>query len=105
MKIVKRIVVGAVFCAAHKDKFTGQLHGHTWEVEATFLAGRNASELQEELVAVLKTLDHSLLPDNLAWSEDIAEFVLQSLDGCKAVAVKRPLERIYAYVERIENDR
>jgi 6-pyruvoyl-tetrahydropterin synthase len=102
MKIVKHITVGAVFCAAHKEKSTGQLHGHTWEVEATFFAGRNASDIQEELVAVLKTLDHSLLPDQLAWSEDIAEFVLQSLDGCKAVAVKRPLERIYAYAEKVD---
>jgi 6-pyruvoyl-tetrahydropterin synthase len=86
--------VGGHFSAAHRDRTTGLLHGHTWEVLAWFKQG-DAVELQAALNAELAALDHCELPDHLAWSEAIAEHLLQRLK-CLEVQVNRPLERLYA---------
>lgn len=88
--------VGTYFCAAHYDLPTGCLHGHTWEVEAWFEAGDNVVIQRDRLNQVLQNLDHQVLPEELAWGEDIAAHILKSLDGCVEVKVSRPSERIFA---------
>ena len=52
--------------------------------------------------AILSQIDHTTLPNTMAWGEDIAWFVAESWDdtACVAVDVDRPLERIYARWER-----
>lgn len=88
--------VGGFFCAAHRDRDTGQLHGHTWDVIAWFNSPKDAIALQGDLQAVLSAFDHQVLPDNLAWGEAIADAICGRLEGCVEVQISRPSERIYA---------
>lgn len=86
--------VGGVFSASH-DSPEGVLHGHSYEVWAWFPEG-DARELQQKLRAVLERLDHTHLPDALAWGEALAEHIAGQLPGCREVEIRRPLERIGA---------
>lgn len=92
--MTKMTGVGGVFCASHNSP-EGVLHGHSYEVRAWFRRS-DARDLQSELLAVLAKLDHTHLPDELAWGEEIAEHIGHQLPGCRRVEVSRPLERIYA---------
>lgn len=92
--------VGGFICAAHRDKNTGKLHGHTWEVEAWFKDRSNAVELQNELQSVLAEFDHQELPDNFAWGEELASEILKRLSNCQEVKISRASERIYAIAKR-----
>lgn len=92
--------VGAFFCAAHRDKQTGQLHGHTWDVIAWFKSNKDAVTLQAELKAVLQVFDHTELPEELAWGEAIAVEIMRLLADCVEVEVRRESERIYAKASR-----
>jgi 6-pyruvoyl-tetrahydropterin synthase len=89
------IGVSGHFSAAHRDQLTGQIHGHTWQVRAWFKppCRSDARCLKVALDAVLATLDHRLLPDELAWGEDIAR-VVATLANVVAVEVDRPAEGI-----------
>jgi 6-pyruvoyl-tetrahydropterin synthase len=94
--------VGAILCAAHRDVGTGKLHGHTWEITVWFRRGTDATIRACRLDSIIKEIDHSELPNTLAWGEDIAEWVATKFDdsSCLAVDVARPAERIYARWER-----
>lgn len=92
--------VGAYFCAAHYDRKLGNLHGHTWEVEAWFNSGENAIVQRERLENILDDFDHQVLPEELSWGEAIAEHILKSLDGCVEVKVSRQNERIFAKAKK-----
>jgi hypothetical protein len=48
---------------------------------------------------LLAQWDHTTLPDELAWGEDIAATVL-TLCNCVRVEVMRPTEGFYAELER-----
>lgn len=97
MSNIKKLTgVGGHFSAAHIDKDTKILHGHTWEVIAWFNSGKNAIRLLDDLNNVLQNYDHACLPENLSWSENIAEEICNALDDCVEVTISRPLERIYA---------
>lgn len=91
--------VGFILSCAHRDKATGKLHGHTYEVTCWFdpVDGvvREAEALRVECVDRCKHLDHSTLPDHLAWAEALLEEV-RRLTGAAEVIVARPLERLYA---------
>lgn len=86
--------VGGVFSASHNSP-EGVLHGHSYEVWAWF-PQRDARGLQQRLHAVLERLDHTHLPDELAWGEALAEHIAAQLPDCHEVEVRRPLERIGA---------
>jgi hypothetical protein len=86
--------VGGIFSASHHSP-EGVLHGHSYEVWAWFPQS-DARELQRKLEDVLKSLDHTHLPDALSWGEALAEHIGSRLPGCCEVAVIRPLERIGA---------
>lgn len=89
--------VGGVLSCAHRDKETGQIHGHTWDVVAWFRTAADARYRQKQLSEVLHDLDHGMLPDDLAWGEDLARHIAEKLgDTCAQVDVNRPSERIYA---------
>jgi len=94
--------VGGIVSAAHRDTGTGTLHGHTWEITAWFRRGADAVSRQYRLNSILSRIDHTELPNTLAWGEDIAAWVAVQFDdtACVAVDVSRPLERIYARWER-----
>jgi len=99
------IGVGGIVSAAHRDATSGALHGHTWEVTAWFRRGTDITIRQCRLDSILKQIDHTELPCELAWGEDIAEWVARKFDdsSCVAVDVARPLERFYARWERADD--
>jgi hypothetical protein len=109
-KPTARLMTGvtAILSASHRDQKTGQIHGHTWEITAwfQFKAHVDQSTWSHCLRDIVAPLDHTCLPDAIAWGERLAEYVGNSLnapywDGpatrdCVAVDVARPSERIYA---------
>ena len=86
--------VGGVFCASHNPKGGGTLHGHTWQITAWFPLS-DAETQRARLQDYLKRFDHSHLPDELTWGEDLAERIGLDL-GALRVRCDRPLEHIYA---------
>jgi hypothetical protein len=78
----------------------GVAHGHSYEVVAWYRFGSDARILQLHLDTVLKRLDHTVLPDELRFAENLAEHIAGQLPGCIAVDVNRPLERFYARCEK-----
>jgi hypothetical protein len=113
-KRVRRRLTGvrAILSAAHRDQVTGQVHGHTWEIVAWFLfRGTDQSIHGHTLSEVVKRLDHTCLPDTIAWGEALAEHIWKAVntehtwrgDGgswdCIAVDVNRPSEGIFARFE------
>jgi len=90
--------VSGIISAAHRDVNTGRIHGHTWEIVAWFTVGKNIENAEIKKYAfdqLLSSLDHDFLPDALAWGENMAEYIGQSL-GCSAVDVNRKAEGIFA---------
>jgi 6-pyruvoyl-tetrahydropterin synthase len=88
--------VTVTFSAAHKSP-EGQLHGHSYEVTAWF-ENRNRQDVrcfQASLRTLVSVWDHTTLPDELAWCEDIARAV-GILSGVVEVEVRRPLEGLHA---------
>lgn len=92
--------VGAVLEAAHSDKKTGMMHGHTWEIEAWVASGRDALGHQARLEHILARYDHGTLPAELAWGEAIAFWVAEELIKSGAIVeqvdVSRPARRLFA---------
>jgi 6-pyruvoyl-tetrahydropterin synthase len=90
--------IGGIISAAHYSK-DGRLHGHTWQIVVWYHANGevvlDAGHRKRLLDQYLKRFDHNLLPDQLAWGEDLAEKIGLDL-GVAAVDVSRPLEGIYA---------
>lgn len=91
--------VGILLCCAHADKITGAIHGHTYEAVCWFAGGHNAEKLKSECERLLADLDHSLLPAPLAWAEDLIPEIKRRTNAVD-VEIRRPLERLYARVER-----
>jgi hypothetical protein len=78
------------------------MHGHTWKVRAWFeTGGRTDARLYKAALDVmLRQWDHTTLPDELAWGEDIGLTIL-TLCNCVRVEVMRPMEGFYADLERL----
>jgi 6-pyruvoyl-tetrahydropterin synthase len=93
-----RIGVSGHFSAAHRDQITGEIHGHTWHVLAKFETPTRVDSIcyRAALNAMLAAWDHTLLPDTLAWGEDIAAAV-GKLANCVEVEVSRPAEGFYVW--------
>lgn len=89
---------GAILSSAHRSR-DGAIHGHTWEITAWWTGCPCAVEKQSELTKYLSIFDHQVLADGIAWAEKLGETILTGLD-CQKVEVRRPLERLYATVER-----
>lgn len=87
--------VGFVLSVGHNSP-EGVPHGHSYEVICWYRFGHDARALQRQTEAVRATLDHTVLPDELRFAENLAEHIAKELQGCIAVDVNRPLERIYA---------
>jgi len=90
--------VTAVISAAHRSR-DGVLHGHTWEVKAWWPEGDCALELQSKLKKHLAIFDHAVLGDDCAWGEALGKSIILGL-GCSSVEISRPLEGIFARLER-----
>ncbi len=90
--------VSGILSAAHRSR-EGIMHGHTWEVTCWWSDCPDAVEKQAELTKYLSIFDHTVLADGLAWGDKLAEAILHGMK-CVKVDVSRPLERIYAVVER-----
>lgn len=88
----------AIVSAAHKS-VDGVMHGHTWEVVAWWPEGPDATEKQAELRNYLSIFDHTVLADGIAWGEALAKSILLGMH-CTKVEVRRPLEGLFAIVER-----
>jgi 6-pyruvoyl-tetrahydropterin synthase len=104
--VTGRILTGVTshFSAAHyapplpgSKAQRGEMHGHTWQVTAWFEnEGKADARLFKcALEQVLKLWDHKVLPDELAWGEDIARAV-GTLNNCVQVDVSRPMEGFHA---------
>lgn len=92
---MKLLGVGGVLSVGHNSP-EGKPHGHSYEVVAWFRHGHDARILQAHLGTVLAKLDHTVLPDDLALAENLAEHIATQLPGSVEVQVNRPLERLYA---------
>lgn len=90
--------VSGILSAAHRSR-EGIMHGHTWEVTCWWSDCPDAVAKQAELTKYLSIFDHTVLADGLAWGEKLAEAILHGMK-CVKVEVSRPLERIYAVIER-----
>lgn len=90
--------VSGVISAAHYSR-EGVLHGHTWQVVVWFHANGevilSADRRKRMLADYLQKFDHSVLPEQLSWGEDLAERIGLDMRAA-AVDVSRPLEGIYA---------
>lgn len=88
--------VSGHFSAAHKDTLTGDVHGHTWLVTAWFSQpGRSDARCHKAaLDAVIALWDHKLLPDKMAWGEDIA-CAVATLANVVEVEISRPAEGLH----------
>lgn len=89
--------VSGIISAAHYSK-SGVLHGHTWHVLVWHDSSPELADAElrkSDLFYYLKALDHSVLPDELAWGENLAEKIGLDLKA-SIVEVSRPLEGIYA---------
>jgi hypothetical protein len=88
--------VSGHFSATHLNE-NGKMHGHTWHVTAWFRNRHRCDALvyQASLNTLLGRLDHSELPDDLSWGEDIARQIAV-IAGCQEVEVSRPAEGIHA---------
>ena len=84
------------FSATHRTP-EGQMHGHTWYVTVWFKNNyrSDARCYQAVLDQMLSRLDHTELPDDLTWGEDIARH-LACLANAQEVEISRPAERIHA---------
>jgi 6-pyruvoyl-tetrahydropterin synthase len=95
---VKLTGVSGVISAAHYSR-DGVLHGHTWQVIVWWRAYGDAivsaDQRKRILTEYLSRFDHSVLPEELAWGEDLAERIGFDTHAT-AVDVSRPLEGIYA---------
>ena len=87
--------VGGVLSVGHNSP-EGAAHGHTYEVIAWYRFGHDARALRRQLDSALSQLDHTVLPDEIALAENLAEHIAKQLPGCIEVEVNRPLERFYA---------
>lgn len=96
--IIARTGVSAILCAAHRSR-DGVMHGHTWEVTCWWNDCPDAVTKQAELQKYLSVFDHTVLADGIAWGEKLGEAIMRGM-GCVRVEVSRPLERIFAVVER-----
>jgi 6-pyruvoyl-tetrahydropterin synthase len=85
--------VSGHFSAAHRDLETGEIHGHTWHVKAWFrnVCRSDARCYRAALDTMLKRLDHTMLPDDMAWAEDIARQIAV-IGGVDRVEVSRPAD-------------
>jgi hypothetical protein len=110
MKLFRRKVaaltgVGAILTAEHRSR-QGHVHAHTWEVRAWFApnpryAAPDALCLRYALEEHLKPYQGTVLPDRIAWGEDMAEWICLALSAsssapCVKVEISRHAERIYS---------
>lgn len=90
--------VSGVISAAHYSG-DGVLHGHTWQVVVWWYANGDvilsADRRKRMLADYLQKFDHSVLPEELAWGEELAERIGLDMRAA-AVDVSRSLEGIYA---------
>lgn len=95
-----RTLTGArgIVCAAHRSR-EGVMHGHTWEVVAWWRGVPDAAEKQAELTKYLSVFDHGVLNSENAWAEALGKSICLGLD-CERVEVSRPLEGLFAIVEK-----
>lgn len=84
--------VRAVFSAAHRDPQTGAMHGHDYEVIATFPGEplRRFEVMQERLRQTLTAMEHTELPPELWSAEALAPAIAGLLGDAVKVEVNRP---------------
>lgn len=92
---MKKIGVGFILSVGHSSP-EGVPHGHSYECVAWFRFGYDARALQRMVEVVRAQFDHTILPEELALAENLAERIARELPGCVAVEANRPLERIFA---------
>lgn len=90
--------VEAVLSTAHRSR-DGVLHGHTWMVRAWWTGEPDAVQKQADLREYLAVFDHTVLADGIAWAEHLGRAILHGME-CERVEVSRPLEGLYALIER-----
>ena len=95
---MKMTGVSGIISAAHHGS-DGVLHGHTWQVIVWWHANGDiiltADRKKRYLFEYLKRYDHNVLPEELAWGENLAEKIGHDMRAA-AVDVSRPLEGIFA---------
>ena len=89
--------VKSYLSAAHRCRDNGTIHGHTWEIIVWFnnQPRRDARILKQQIEDVLSQWDHGILPDELAWAEDICLYI-SMIEDVVAVEISRPHEGLLA---------
>lgn len=86
--------------AQHRDRISGNVHGHTWLITAWVRSGGNAQYLQAELSKWSCQYEGKCLPDRIAWGEDMAADVARHLRGEHwepvRVSISREKEGLFA---------
>lgn len=106
--------VRASLNASHRNRTTGVVHGHRWNVTLWFLSyssPADAVHLRNALTEYLARYEGKCLPDKLAWAEDLACAIMHGMtpdphgyDGrlgeVVAVEISREREGLLARAER-----
>lgn len=92
--------VGAVLRAEHRNRTTGKVHGHEWEVRAWFYYDGTDAEIRKyQLEEALRPYQGTCLPDALAWAEQMVAWLAAVLNGgadCRRATISRHQEMLYA---------
>lgn len=92
------ISVGVIISVAHRPRGGGPIHGHDYQIRASFREGPCMVEATKRLKAVTDQLDHTLLADDLSRAEDMARWIGARLSGCVLVEANRPWLQKYCCV-------
>jgi hypothetical protein len=96
LKPMIETTAGWYFSASHRDPVRQELHGHSYEVEVSWPAGEDVTELQKRVKAACAGFDHTTLPDPITRAEDLIWLFRDILDGCIRIKISRPVERLSA---------
>lgn len=89
--------VGASLHASHDDP-SGELprHWHSWEIIAWFPYLIDARIRRAQVDKNIAELQGSHLPREIAWAENLAEYLAGRMLGCVEIEIRRPGEQFYA---------
>jgi hypothetical protein len=68
--------------ASHRDQATGDVHNHEWEITAWWPYNGTSGEVRRhQLEEQIKSLEGRCLPDQIAWAENLAEYIVHAINS------------------------
>ena len=95
--------------AEHRDRVTGKVHSHTWQITALVDASRNrcptdATSVRRHLQRWVDQHSGTCLPDRIAWAEDMARDVEAHMEEDVGREGYQPLFEVRAIVIEREDE-